>query len=347
MSIFPNRFKTLWDYFSVTLDYENRKHNEPISTIFKRYLDKDGGMVSNSRREIQRRFYALDWKYQKQILFAFLKSGKYDREWAYTQLYAVWDDCFIPVLKGLWEQYHEKRLSWLIIKVFPIDYLKKEFESLSEGRNYFFLFLRLRNESDFVLDRTRLNEADLLAVKYKLGEKITDGDVRDLFFLLIYKLCKGTYQFKVRKTIENRTYLDQPLLAIFTFPTVGSILAVIRELWYKPYLFEEIQKWMLQVTDGFSKTYENLDDCNGLDKESYLREKIKDYCLKQIPSEYVRVWDSIDLTNQQTIMDALEQRHNEHVIKEDVANTEIISTYTYIEGDNPFGNSPFKIIEET
>ncbi len=341
MSIFPNRFKTLWDYFSVTLDYENRKHNEPISIILKRYLDKDGGKVSNSRREIQWRFSALDWKYQKQILFAFLKSGKYDREWAYTQLYAVWDDCFIPVLKELWEQYHEKRLSWLIIKVFPIDYLKKEFESLSEGRNYFFLVLRLRNESDFVLDRTRLNEADLLAVKYKLGEKISDDDVRDLFFLLIYKLCKGTYQFKVRKTIENRTYLDQPLLAIFTFPTVGSILAVIRELWYKPYLFEEIQKWMLQVTDGFSKTYENLDDCNGLDKESYLREKIKDYCLKQIPSEYVRVWDSIDLTNQQTIMDALEQRHNEHVIKEDVANTEIISTYTYIEGDNPFGNSPF------
>lgn len=339
--MFPNRFKSLWDYFSPILDYENRKHNEPISIILKRYLDKDGGKVSNSRREIQWRFSALDWKYQKQILFAFLKSGKYDREWAYTQLYAVWDDCFIPVLKELWEQYHEKRLSWLIIKVFPIDYLKKEFESLSEGRNYFFLVLRLRNESDFVLDRTRLNEADLLAVKYKLGEKISDDDVRDLFFLLIYKLCKGTYQFKVRKTIENRTYLDQPLLAIFTFPTVGSILAVIRELWYKPYLFEEIQKWMLQVTDGFSKTYENLDDCNGLDKESYLREKIKDYCLKQIPSEYVRVWDSIDLTNQQTIMDALEQRHNEHVIKEDVANTEIISTYTYIEGDNPFGNSPF------
>ena len=339
--MFPNRFKSLWDYFSTMLDYEKRKHNEPISIILKRYLDKDGGKVSNSRREIQWRFSALDWKYQKQILFAFLKSGKYDRKWAYTQLYAVWDDCFIPVLKELWEQYHEKRLSWLIIKVFPIDYLKKEFESLSEGRNYFFLVLRLRNESDFVLDRTRLNEADLLAVKYKLGEKISDDDVRDLFFLLIYKLCKGTYQFKVRKTIENRTYLDQPLLAIFTFPTVGSILAVIRELWYKPYLFEEIQKWMLQVTDGFSKTYENLDDCNGLDKESYLREKIKDYCLKQIPSEYVRVWDSIDLTNQQTIMDALEQRHNEHAIKEDVANTEIISTYTYIEGDNPFGNSPF------
>lgn len=340
--MFPNRFKSLWDYFSTMLDYEKRKHNEPISIILKGYLDKDGGKVSNSRREIQRRFYALDWKYQKQILFAFLKSGKYDREWAYTQLYAVWDDCFISVLKDLWEQYHEKRLSWLIIKVFPIDYLKKEFESLSEGRNYFFLALRLRNESDFVLDKTRLNEADLLAVKYKLGEEIIEGDVRDLFFLLIYKLCKGTYQFRVRKTIENRTYLDQPLLAIFTFPTVGSILAVIRELWYKPYLFEEIQKWMLEVTDSFSKTYDYLDDDNNPDKEDYLRERIIDHCLKQIPLEYVRVWDSIDdLTNQQTILDILEQRHNEHVIKEEVGNTEVISTYTYIDGDNPSGNYPF------
>ena len=79
------------------MDNEKRKHNTPIATVIKNYLDKDGGKVIVSRNEIDRRFYALDWRYQKQILFAFLQSGKTDRDWAYRKLNVVWDDCFISV----------------------------------------------------------------------------------------------------------------------------------------------------------------------------------------------------------------------------------------------------------
>ena len=145
------------------MEYKKRKHNTPIATVIKNYLDKKGGKVTVSRNEIDKRFYALDWRYQKQILFAFLQSGKSDRLWAYRRLYVCWDDCFIPILQKLWEQYHEIQLSWLVIDYFPTEYLKRNLEDLGKGRNYYFLFKRLHNESDFILDRTRLNETDLLS----------------------------------------------------------------------------------------------------------------------------------------------------------------------------------------
>lgn len=71
------------------MDYQKRKHNTPIATAIKNYLDKDGGKVTVSRNEIERRFNALDWRYQKQILFAFLQSGKTDRLWAYNRFTSV------------------------------------------------------------------------------------------------------------------------------------------------------------------------------------------------------------------------------------------------------------------
>lgn len=302
----------------------------PIATVIKGYLDKSGGKVSASRKEIERRFYALDWRYQKQILFAFLRSGKTDREWAYSKLYAIWDKCFIPVLQELWEQYHEKDLAWLIIRFFPIDYLKKEFENLSEGRNYYFLYQRLCDDKDFVLDKTRLNEADLLAVKYSLTESVTDDDIKDLFYLLIYKLCKGEYHFKVRNvldytyqlgglwmTLDFRLHPGQPLLAIFTSSLVNNMISVISEGYYKPLLFENIQEWMFQVSNSFATEYGDLDEYDGPDREDYVREKIKEHCLKYIPAEYKDLWDGLDLTNQQQLLDILDKRHEEHILSKE------------------------------
>ncbi len=73
------------------MEYWKRPHNKPISVAIIGYMNKTGGKVTASRKEIERRFDALDWKYQKQILFAFLQSGATDREWAYRKLYTFWD----------------------------------------------------------------------------------------------------------------------------------------------------------------------------------------------------------------------------------------------------------------
>ena len=73
-----------------------RGRNTPIVTLIKNYCDKKSGKVAESRKEIQWRFKALDWKYQKKILSAFLDAGKLDRNWAYSELLDLWD-CFLKL----------------------------------------------------------------------------------------------------------------------------------------------------------------------------------------------------------------------------------------------------------
>lgn len=287
-----------------------RKHNTPIATLIKNYTNKGSGKVCSSRKEIIKRFFGVDWRHQKQILFAFLQSGMSDRKWAYKKLFAFWDDCFIPVLKDLWEQYHERELSWLVIRFFPTDYLKREIESLSEGRNYYFLYQRLRDDADFVLDRTRLDEADLLAVKYELGETITDGYVMDLFFLLIYKLCKGVYNFRAWSIIG---YLgSDAVLTIFCSSKVEALINLINARLERCSLAKMIREWMYLVTCDFTNEYGD-DGLFFWGIEENMQWTMKKVCLKHIAPDYISAWDRFPLWDQQRFLDYLENRNNWHV----------------------------------
>lgn len=291
------------------MEYKKRKRNRPISIAIKGYLDKSGGKVSVSRNEIEWRFDALDWRYQKQILFAFLQSGMSDRKWAYKKLYALWDDCFIPLIKGLWELYHEIEVSWLIIRFFPIDYLKQNFDSLSTGRNYFFLYGRLHNDPDFVLDKSRLNEVDLLLVMHESGEIITNDDVRDLFYLLMYKFCKGEYKFR----IYNATDEKPQLLSIFHNSFVESLNTFILFKMNNNELYDELQNWMSTVSEDFLKDYGNLSEYYYYQNREYVRDIMRAYCLKYIEQDYKNVWDSFDIKDKQLFVDYFEERHNDRI----------------------------------
>lgn len=299
------------------LGHEIRKRNRPISTVIKEFLDKKGGNVVTARKEIEWRFDALDWRYQKQILFAFLQSGKSDRVWAYKKLLVLWDDCFIPVLQELWEKHHEMQLSWVVIQYFPMEYLKKKFVHLSVfGRNYFFLCQRLLEEKDFVLDRARLNEPDLLMVKSRLGEKIADDYVMDLFFLMIYKICKQDYYFMDWVIAEKDG--NRPLLTIFESRIVRNMQRVVEYELGRRYLVQQMKDWMHSVTDGFLNEYkgEYYESWYTYDKKDFFRQLIKEYCCHQIDAEYRKVWDNFDCTNQQQFLDYLDMRHKEHILRD-------------------------------
>jgi hypothetical protein len=291
------------------MEYKKRKHNKPISIAIKGYLDKIGGKVSASRNEIEWRFDALDWRYQKQILFAFLQSGMSDRKWAYKKLYALWDDCFIPQIKDLWESYHEIEVSWLIIRFFPIDYLKQNFDSLSAGRNYYFLYCRLHNDPDFILDKTRLNEVDLLCAMHEAGEIISDDDVRDLFYLLIYKFCKCAYKFRIYNAADEKLQL----LSIFRSSLVVSLDKIIIFDLKKDELYVELNNWMFSVSKDFMRDYSHLSELDYYDDREHIREIMRTYCLKYIDQEYKDVWDSYDINDKQRFLDYLEERHKARI----------------------------------
>lgn len=303
------------------MEYWKIERNKPISIVIKGYLDKKGGKVVDSRKEIQKRFDGLDWECQKRIIFAFLQSGATDRDWAYRKLYSIWDDCFLATLQELWEKYHEKPLSWIVIRFFPTDYVKEHLDELSEGRNYFFIYERLAEDKDFVLDRTRLNEADLLYVRHSLGESVTDDDVEDLFYLLIYKICKGEKGVRYGQIAEYHSS-GGPIILLFNNNIIKDM---IRTSIYYYSIEEKLYKWMFAVSEDFLKEYRETVSESEKDESIFDRiahsesdfdrmvNRMKEVCYKHIPSRYTAIWDTFDISDQQRFLDDLDKRHKERL----------------------------------
>lgn len=167
----------------------NVKRNNPIATVIKNYVDKKSGKVSESRNEIRRRFMGLDWKDQKRIMDAFLDSGKSDREWVYSRLLDLWDPFFEQKIKDLWETYHENRCAWIIIRHFPLDYIRENVEKFDADRDYYFICLRLAKDKDYVIEKNKLSHIDYLAIICHTGRKITNDEAYDIMFSIVHDCC--------------------------------------------------------------------------------------------------------------------------------------------------------------
>lgn len=300
------------------MEYKIRKHNTPISTLIKQYLDKQGGKVVISRKEIEWRFNALDWRYQKQILFAFLASGMSDRAWAYKKLFVFWDNCFIPVIQDLWEKYNnEDMLTWLIIRYFPIEFLKENYMRLNKGRNYYYLCARMSDVKGFVIDKSLLNECDLLRIKQVLGEDTSLDYSKDLFFLLVYKYCKGVYNFRAYRPVGwDRN--NQPVLSILDRPLINKMLLEIENQSIRGYdLTFELREWIKTVTDKFLSLHEGITKKSWeTDEEPMMRKMQMDFCYEQIDSEYRDIWDTFDCHNQQQFLDYLDKKYTKNETEE-------------------------------
>ena len=179
------------------------KKNVPIATQIKNYQNKASGKVSEARKDIQQRFSCLDWKIQKQILFLFLDSGKTDRIWAYTKLFWIWEDSFCEKIQSLWEQYHEDRCSWVIIKHFPEQYLQEHIDSLGYGRNYYFICRRLCLLKDYEVDKSKLTKLDYLSILALKHEQIEDNKVLDTMFAIVHDLCVGGVSWQEGRTLSH------------------------------------------------------------------------------------------------------------------------------------------------
>lgn len=145
--------------------------------------------MAESREEIQRRFDYLDWKEQKKIIRAFLDSGKTDRQWAYSKVIDYWDKSFEPQIKKLWEQHHEKKCSWAVIRHFPIEYINQNIDIFTGNRDYYFICLRLAEAKDFVIDREKLSKTDYLAVLYHTRRDIETADAENLLYEIVHDIC--------------------------------------------------------------------------------------------------------------------------------------------------------------
>ena len=156
--------------------------NPPIATQIKNFQNKRSGKVTEARRDIQHRFACLDWKDQKKILKLFLESGYTDRDWAYSKLLRIWDDSFTEKVKTLWDQYHEDKCSWVIIRHLPKEFLLERMHELDYDRNYYFICRRLYNSSDWKIDKGRLSILDCLSLTEEMQTSMDDSEALDYLF---------------------------------------------------------------------------------------------------------------------------------------------------------------------
>ena len=178
----------------------NRRRNTPVAILIKNYVDKKSGKVTVSRKEIQWRFWALDWKDQKTILAAFLEAGKEDRHWAYKQLLDYWDSSLENKIKELWELYHEQRCKWVVIRYLSLDYVRQE------ERDYYFACLRLAKDKDYVIEKEKLSLTDYFAVLYHSGRGYNENESLDVLYKIVHNYCvKGIEDYEVSKSRDSDT----------------------------------------------------------------------------------------------------------------------------------------------
>lgn len=177
-------------------DLKVKKRNTPIATLIKNFIDKKSGKVTDSRKEILQRFDYLDWKDQKKIMAAFLDSGKSDRQWAYMKVLDNWDPTFQPKVMQLWDELHENRCAWVIIRHFPLEYLSQNIDKFTGYRNYFFICMRLADDKNYVIDKSRLSPTDYLAVLYHTDRTLPEEEANDMLYKIVHKRCiKGFLLF--------------------------------------------------------------------------------------------------------------------------------------------------------
>ena len=162
----------------------------PITTILKWYLERRRGKVVEAREEIQRRFRALDRNVQKEIIFAFLSSGKEDRAWVYRTITDFWDDAFMDKVKETFEKYHEKGCYIPVIKYFPTKYIIEHIDELSVNQCYCHLCYRLVSDQvDFQPNwpkLLKLSPKEYLTIMKLAGKEISDSKANNILYGVVH-----------------------------------------------------------------------------------------------------------------------------------------------------------------
>ena len=229
------------------------KRNTPVATLIRNYINKKSGKVSVSREEIQWRFDCLDWKDQKKILAAFLESGISDRQWAYTKLLYYWDQSFEPKVQELWEQYHEYRCSWIVIRYLPLDYVTAHIEEFIDERDYYFICLRLAKDKDYAIDRSKLSKKDYLAVLWHTDRTISDDDASDTLFGIIHDCCfADTFMPRLERVGEGRY---DNVITPANFREVNLAIYYLLKL-EKDNVVQQFELWNERVEDAISDSPE-------------------------------------------------------------------------------------------
>ena len=267
--------------------------NHPIATVIRNYVNKKSGKVTDSRNEIQRRFYGLDWKDQKKILIGFLEAGKTDRDWAYSQLLNFWDASFEPKVLELWENYHESKCSWVIIRHCSITYVMEHVEELSaDERNYYFICRRMVEHDEFTFDRNRLSGKDYVAAMYHAGRAIPKHVATDILYREVSKWCLCNSPVYLMR--DYATSSRKELFSVVNISDVSTILYYLKKMQQGGICNEFIAwdgKMATVIRDSDEMAELNNMICSDWEYKERIAAIAQKYLYLALPSQYKPVGD--------------------------------------------------------
>jgi hypothetical protein len=269
------------------------KRNAPIAQLIKDFANKRSGKVADSRIEIKRRFEYLDWKDQKKIMQVFLDSGKGDRDWAYSKLIGYWDKSFEQRIKTLWEELHEVRCSWVIVRHFPIKYLVDHIDAFTGDRDYYFLCLRLAGNKEFVIDKSKLSKTDYLSVIYHTGRNIEVNEAEQILYEIVHDTCLDCGPlFAVDKYTEIKI---GNILGPCGFQSVSLALYYLRKMKLTNVTFEFESSWNESVQKKIFESPEfkeiNLHEIDDYDYKYRMIKLAKKYTYLSLDDKYKKETD--------------------------------------------------------
>lgn len=203
--------------------------NEKLDTVVGRFLNKRSKRVSESRKELLRRFDYASFSEQKKIIKAFLGSkNTSDVEWAAVQADRLWDNSYIDFIKEAFERKPIESLALTIIRHMPMDYVRTlESQLVMFARSEY--CIRMSDESDDLIEKYDLNIFEILYVKARIGGKVklTELQVEYRFFKFIYSYCQN---------VLLGIYRSED--SIYSIPWIRRALWALGELGYRDILMQ-------------------------------------------------------------------------------------------------------------
>ena len=205
------------------LKYRNRakkptghRLNYPIDEVLDDYLCRRRGKFAEAKRQLKKRFDGLEHSMQEKVMMAFIEQGnKADREFIYGKLYGedFWVDDYIPLVQKWWEEFHDGKMSKVVVKYCPREYILAHLDELEDWCNYATLCLR----TGIKPDPKRLPSWTYLYVLKTNGGQMRFREGEEVVFQW------------VRKYLYEEAS-DKPVCSIYDIPYVRRMLAYLGEM---------------------------------------------------------------------------------------------------------------------
>lgn len=168
-----------------------RVHYKSWQYYLNNLRDRTVGRVTDSREKLRAIFDSLEWKAQREILrFCLTDALKIDRIWGLKCMNNNWSiiaDCkraereeWKERMVAAWEKYHEKEAALIMVRYLDLTVIEQQAPALISLLGYNHVAVRLGENPDFYIDRSRLTALEYLYIMVKGHRPVTSEEAEEV-----------------------------------------------------------------------------------------------------------------------------------------------------------------------